>query len=259
MPDSTVLLRPLQWLTLAAYLGLLLKIYFEPALHRYRYFAIYLAVMAVRGMLTLLIPERTTLYGVVYVVSAPIVWICYLLVVIEMYSHVLEGYKGIATFGRYTLAAALGFSVVLAGSTLIFDLSSQNEEFPILLTVFAAERWVISSLVVLLLSITVFMIWFPVPLRKNIVVHSLVFFLYFISKALALFFRNTMGPTAINLVNLAVMCTAAACLIIWIFCLNREGERQEVKHRVQWDPESEKRLLHQLDSINASLMRSARK
>jgi hypothetical protein len=147
----------------------------------------------------------------------------------------------------------------VAGSTLVFDLSSQHETFPILLKVFAAERWVISSLVMLLLGITGFMLWFPVPLKRNIVVHSLVFFLYFVSKALALFFRNTMGPTALDFVNLAVMCTSAACLMIWIFFLNREGERREVKHRIRWDSDSEKRLLHQLDSINASLLRSARK
>jgi hypothetical protein len=103
------------------------------------------------------------------------------------------------------------------------------------------------------------MLWFPVPLKKNIVIHSLVFFLYFISKALALFFRNTIGPTAIHLVNVAVMCAAAGCLAIWILFLSREGERQEVKQRIHWDPDSEKRLLHQLDSINASLLRSARK
>jgi hypothetical protein len=103
------------------------------------------------------------------------------------------------------------------------------------------------------------MIWFPVPLKRNIVVHSLVFFLYFISKALALFFRNTLGPSAVDLVNLAVTCTAVACLMIWIFFLSREGERQEIKQRIQWNPDSEKRLLHQLDSINASLLRSARK
>jgi hypothetical protein len=259
MPDLTAILRPLQWLTLIGYCGLLFKIYLEPALRRYRYFAAYLAIMAAREVLALLIPQRTTLYGWVYIIGAPIVWVCYILVVFELYSNVLGSYKGIATVGRHTLRVTLGLSILLAGSTLVWDLSGKHERFPVLLTVLATERWVISSLAVLLLCITVFMIWFPVPLKRNIVVHSLVFFLYFISKALALFFRNTLGPSAVDLVNLAVTCTAVACLMIWIFFLSREGERQEIKQRIQWNPDSEKRLLHQLDSINASLLRSARK
>jgi hypothetical protein len=259
MPDLAAILRSLQWFTLAAYVGLLLKIYFEPVLHRYRYFAIYLAVMASRGVLLLIVPEKTTLYGWIFIFSAPVVWVCYILVVTELYSLVLAEYKGIATFGRYTLGVALGFSVLLAGSTLIFDLSSRAEQFPILLAVFATERWVISSLVILLILITAVLLWFPMPLSRNVVVHSLVYFLYFLSKALALFFRNTMGPTAIHLMNTVVMCTAAACLMIWLLFLSREGERKVVKNRIQWDQEAQDRLLQQLDSINASLLRSARK
>lgn len=259
MPDIAPVLRSLQWFTLAAYFSLLLKIYFEPALHRYRYFAVYLGAMAVRGVLTLIIPERTTLYGWVYILSAPVIWLCYILVVVELYSLILAGYKGIHTFGRYTLVAALGLSALLAGSTLGFDLSSRSEQFPVLLAVLAGERWVTSSLLILLLLITVFLLWFPVPLKRNVVVYSLLYFVYFLSKAMALFFRNTMGPDTVHLVNLAVMSTASVCLVAWLLFLNRAGELERVKHRIHWDSDSEKRLLHQLDSINASLMRSARK
>ena len=259
MPGLTAISGSLQWFTLAAYVGLLVKIYFEPILHRYRYFAIYLAVMAVRGIVLLIVPKDTTLYGWVFILSAPIVWVCYILVITELYSLVLAEYKGIATFGRYTLAVALGLAVLLAGSTLVFDLSSQAEKFPILLAVFATERWVISSLVILLIIITAVLLWFPMPLSRNVVVHSLVYFLYFLSKALALFFRNIVGPTAIDLMNTVVMCTAAACLMIWLVFLNREGERRVVKNRIQWNLDAQERLLSQLDSINASLLRSARK
>ncbi len=254
MPEITAVQRFLHLFTIAAYAVLLLKIYLEPALHRYRYFAIYLAAQTVRGLLGLFIPMHTTVYGWFFILGSPVIWICYVLVVKELYSLVLTGYQGIATFGRYALAVGLGISVLLSSLTLIYDLSGKFERFPILLSVFAAERGVVSSLLILLIFLMAFLLWFPVPLSRNLVVYAAVFFIYFLSKALALFFRNMIGPTVIAYMNLAVLTTVCICLIVWIVMLNAKGEQRAVQRK--WDEDSQDRLLRQLDSINASLVRS---
>jgi hypothetical protein len=48
-------------------------------------------------------------------------------------------------------------------------------------------------------------------------------------------------------------------LALWLFGLNRQGETKSVVVGHQWNPSDERRLLSQLEAINASLLRSARK
>jgi hypothetical protein len=259
MPDIAVVQPYLQGLTIVAYGVLLLKFCFEKALHHYRCFAFYIAAQFVRSLALAGIKYGTTVYGWVYILTAPVIWVCYILVVKELYTLILSSYKGIATFGRYTLAVALGGAMLISGGILLFDVWNNADRFPVLLAVFATERGIVSSLLLLLMAVTAFLLWFPVPLKRNVIVYSLVYFVYFLSKAAALFIRNTVGPNVIQLVNIAVLGAASVCLISWIFFLNREGEMETVKSRPQWNPEAEQRLLQQLDSINASLLRSARK
>jgi len=54
------------------------------------------------------------------------------------------------------------------------------------------------------------------------------------------------------------MGVSVACLMFWLFCLNRRGEIRRVVVGHQWNPGDEQRLLAQLDAINASLLRSVR-
>jgi hypothetical protein len=259
MPDIAAVQRFLQWLTIGAYAVLLLKIYACKELHHYRYFTFYLIVQFARSLVLASMKSGTMAYGWIFLITAPLIWVCYILVVIELYSLILSSYQGIATFGRYTLASALALSVLVSAGTLLFDFANGAESFPILLAAFAIERLLVSSLALLLIAVTGFLLWFPVPLRRNVVIYSLVYFVYFLSKAGALLIRNTGGPAALQILNTTVLSAASICLVSWVFFLNREGEQETVKSRPQWKPETERRLLEQLDSINAALLRSTRK
>jgi hypothetical protein len=50
-----------------------------------------------------------------------------------------------------------------------------------------------------------------------------------------------------------------ACLVFWLFTLNRNGEVKTVIVGHQWKPEDEKRILSNLQAINETLLRSVRK
>jgi hypothetical protein len=59
-------------------------------------------------------------------------------------------------------------------------------------------------------------------------------------------------------VDTALMGVSAACVLAWLFFLNPKGE--EVRMNIpRFGPEHEERLLLQLDSLNSTLLKAARK
>ncbi len=137
----------------------------------YRYFFIYLVIRLGRSLLLAGLDRRSSAYGWAYVTTEPIIWVLYILVVLELFTNVLRGYPGIQTLSRRLLAAALAVSALVALVTLIPNLGNPAEHFPILRAMYVAQRLVMSSLVVFFTILTAFLVWYPVPLSRNVVVY----------------------------------------------------------------------------------------
>jgi cell division protein FtsW (lipid II flippase) len=121
------------------------------------------------------------------------------------------------------------------------------------------QRGVVSGLVVFVLFATCFLVWLPVPVSRNAVVHTLVYTLYFLLLSLSIFIRNVQGNRAARWKDLAMGGTTLACLAMWGRFLNREGEAKTISIRQKWAPQQPERLIEQLAAINASLLRTVRK
>lgn len=105
-----------------------------------------------------------------------------------------------------------------------------------------------------------FLIWFPVPLSKNVSAYALGYALFFSVKTLGLFTLNLRGmPAVAQGVSLFTILTVLLCYGYWIYTLRREGENIPVVLGHSWNPASQQRLSQQLQAINASLMRTAGK
>jgi hypothetical protein len=52
---------------------------------------------------------------------------------------------------------------------------------------------------------------------------------------------------------------SAACYLVWIFAITQNGESRIVTLRHNWAISDEQRLIHQLDNINATLLRAAQR
>jgi len=244
---------------MCGYAILLLKLSHQQLCGTYRFFSWYLGIHLARSVLLSTLPFNTNAYGWVWVLSAPVLWLLYVLVVLELYSLVLRNYRGIATLGRWTVMAALGISVVLSTASLVADVSNRAERFPVFLFVNAIERGVITSLVIFVFLITGFLTWYPVPLSRNVIVHSIVYSTYFLSMTMGLLVRNVTGLEIHNTVNLILLAVSVSCLLVWILFLNRQGEQTTVVLRQHWRPEQEEQLVERLSAINATLLRSARR
>jgi uncharacterized membrane protein len=160
---------------------------------------------------------------------------------------------------RRVLAAGLAISATVALATLLPDLGNPAERYPILRIMYVAQRVVMSSLVVFFAILTAFLVWYPVPLSRNVVVYCAGYSLYFISSTMGLFVRNIAGESVTRITSTVLQGFAVACLIAWIALLNRQGETKRLSLRSHMPAPDEARLVGQLESINRGLLRSAKK
>jgi hypothetical protein len=258
--------RYIWWLAIAGYAVLYVRLRRE-GLHRtYRFFAGYLVFRFVRALgLTAIqnfAPGRfdSDAYAWAWVATEPVLWVLYILIVLELYGLVLQKYPGIASLGRWAIFAGLAIALAIASLTLSADLNSgTGDRFPVLQYALVIGRGVASSLVLFLLFINVFLTLYPVPLSRNVVVHSIVYAIYFLTMTMVLLVRNLLGHSITELVNVIASCVSVLCLGVWTIWLNRSGERQTVRLRQQWRPEHAEHVVEQLSAINSTLMRAARK
>ncbi|MGH9722977.1 MAG: hypothetical protein ACRD8O_22425, partial [Bryobacteraceae bacterium] len=105
----------------------------------------------------------------------------------------------------------------------------------------------------------VFLNWLPVPIAKNLIRHSIIYSVYFLSTTLALFYRNITGVLVNTQTSTLLLALGLLCQLAWLFLLTREGELKRAEPRFQRLPEDERRFLKQLASMNSTLLRVVRK
>jgi len=228
----------------------------------YKFFTLYIAFRAVVGLIGAFIgsrhgPEAVKAEAWLYVCSESMSWLLQFLTLLEIYTLVLKRFPGIATLGRRCLSGALVLSVTLSGLTLALNLQPKGP--PFLEDFFVFYRFVSCSLLLFVVLIIVFLVWFPVSLNRNTVLHCAVFAVYFFSKTLILLISNIQGVQATVTINLVIAALASACLLVWIVFLKPAGEAIPVKTGRGSSPQDEERLLRQLDAINDTLVSASRK
>jgi hypothetical protein len=264
--------RYLWWLETALFLVLYVRMWREGLRTTYRFFSAYLLFRVIRSaVLTLAGPLvanvvgdpagklAQTVYGGAWVVTEPLVWLFYILVVLELYGLVLQQYRGIASLGRWVIFAGLGIALIVASLTLSPDFGNGEGAFPILRYVLVIRRGVTSSLLIFLLLISAALALYPISLTRNVIVYSIGYAVYFLGDATMVLFRNVTGVAATGIVNITISSISIACLVVWIRFLNRNGEAIRIAHRPVWGPEQEEHLIGQINAVNSSLLRAARK
>jgi hypothetical protein len=121
------------------------------------------------------------------------------------------------------------------------------------------ERSLDFAILIFLLLITGLVIWFPLKVRRNIVLYISGFMVFYLSRTCGTLLANLLSPQFLNVINNALMSLSFCCLIGWLSSLRREGEdtTDVVGHR--WNPAAIERLSDQLDAINATLVRFGRR
>jgi len=223
----------------------------------YRFFFLYLVIRTARSLVLLPFSLGGNTYALIYLATLPILWVFYILIVLELYSLVLQNYSGIYSLSRWTLYGALLFSIAVSALTLIPTWGS--EKSMLLFWSTTVERGVDFSLVIFLLLILIFLSRYPVALNRNIIVHCIVYTVFFLGTSMTILVRNVVGHEVMRQLNNVLEVLSTACYLAWIFFLTSAGESRITMLRHNWSPEDEQRLIEQLNNINATLLRAARK
>jgi len=268
MPDAALLISFFQIVTIVGSGLTVLKLIYTGLFRRYRIFFLYflfripymtasLAIAHMKGL-----PGgdgiRSNLYYYLFLYSDPIFLLAYIMVVMELYGLVLERYKGLYTLGRWAMYGAIVISATISILTLLPKLGpTLSEPSKKMMYEVYAERGIDLALVIFILLIIWFLSKYPVTLSRNVVVHTMIYSIFFLSDALILLGRTLLGYHVGYSANIVATAIGSACSVAWAVLLTAKGEA--VPQLPQIRPEAEERILHQLDALNATLLKVSRK
>lgn len=253
---SPALLSALNILQMVGFGLLTAKLLWSRLSMTYRYLTLRAGFECVRVAVAYSMPKQTDTYAHFYFATQPILWILDVLMLLEVYSVVFNHQRGIATFSRKVILMAMAVSAVLAALTFAFQPVSTLSET--LAAVAALERAVNISLLCFIAILVGFLTWFPVRLSRNTLVHSTVFSLYFALRAGASLIRTSISQDLWLVLNAVVLSASVISIAVWILRLTPHGEAVTVRSGFRRDALEQQRLIDQLESINRSLLRTAR-
>lgn len=248
----------LYFLQMVAVAGLLARMAASQLVRTYRYFFFYLVILGVQLTTPFLFDARTNAYAYMYLATETAIICFYALIVLELYSLVLRDLRGIAKIAKRYVRIAVGIAAGVAA--LLFELEpAWNSQAPRkdygLMEFYNLERMVVYSLVFFVVLITAFLVYYPVPLSRNIIYYSIGYAFYFTSKAIAIFLQSS-GPDNSQIAARTAIGAATVCLLFWTCFLTKPGEVKTMVLGHKWNTEDEERLLRQLEAINTSLLRA---
>jgi hypothetical protein len=167
----------------------------------------------------------------------------------------------LARFWRTLVGYVLGIAAVIPLIGLWMDHRAYAGAQTLLRIFFLFEQTMDSTMAIFLILISAFMVWFPVRLRRNVIVYIVGFIVASLSRSVAIHLINQWfeNKQLRHVSNLAQMCIGLGCLLFWLIGLRREGESRTAVVGHLWNRAEAERLTEQLEAINDSIARLRRK
>jgi hypothetical protein len=254
-------LNPLEkgiwYLTIGLTAAVLVKLWSSGLVKIYKLFFCYLATHFLASAGALLIPYNTTAYGYYYLCADTLRTMVAACVVVEIYSLALENTPALAQFGRSAVGYILGAAATIPGILLLADKPRPGSAYPILHLYYLFAQTMNGTIAGFLILISLFMAWFPVRLRRNVITYIGGFIVWTLTRSAEAYLANQFPKNlvAIRVISAIDMCIALGCLSFWLLGLRREGEVRTAVVGHLWNRAEAERLTEQLDAINNSLER----
>jgi hypothetical protein len=237
----------------AALAALLVRLLVSGLARIYRFFFCYVLVDLAQTAAPFFIPFASDVYGYVFLITEGLMICFYVLIVFELYGVVLRHLKGIARLAQRYTAVAIGIAVIAA---LAFR-AVLPDPHGLLEVAFYFESAVVLTLAVFILLITAFVAYYPIPLARNVVIYSVGYAMYFLSKAALLFLNNAGNSTWMRACSTALLAVSTAIVLFWALFLKRDGERVTTVVGHRWGTmDAQADILKRLNDLNESLVRA---
>lgn len=250
--------RVLFCLNFLAQLVLLYRLVYFKLYRIYFSLFLYWILQALPSVALFVTPIHSRRYVYIYWGAQTINVLMAVFVVQDVYRIALVEHPAVASFARRTVLAVMGLAAIAAISGITLD-STVHAGQSLAVHRFATfERSMNFLTLLFVLMVSALLLWFPIRVRRNIVVYILGFVLFSASRSFGLLLSNLLPGSETRLVSTILLGLTLACLVIWIVGIQPEGERVTATSGYRRSPESMQRLSHQLDSINAALTRFGR-
>jgi hypothetical protein len=245
------------YLTTAAAAWLLVRLLWLGLARRYAWLFCYFLADILESVLVIDVSRRSLWYAYVYFAGQAAKTILAVGVSVELWREALRGYPAMARFGRQAAAYILAAALLLATVGLVLEPPRSAGQHPFQHYFNAFEGVLDSTVVLFLVAATLFLLWFPVTLPRNLAVIMAAFVFYLLERWAALLLVN-LYPKSVRSLSAVMLSLELACLIFAIFAVRRSGRNPNTVPGHRWNLEETERLLGQLKAINTRLEQTAR-
>jgi hypothetical protein len=224
----------------------------------YPVFFLYFIFRIPNSIWPLLLSTRSPHYFAIWRVSFVLTLVFYVFLVVELYRLVLKDYRGLQTVGRWAMYASVAAAAGISILTLLSGMSLGRHEPSRIIRIFLiAERGIDTALALFIVLLLAILSRYPIQLSRNVRVHAVVYSTFFLSNTVGLLLRSYFGLELADVANVVITAIGACSVFAWLILLNPAGEKIHSALRTM-QPEHEKRLLIQLNGLNATMLRLAR-
>jgi hypothetical protein len=245
-PAVETVLPILQNVILAA---LVIRVLGTKLFRKYPCFFGYLLVECVQALVFLFVPYESHSYRYWWLITQALLTCFCALIVLELYGLILSDLTGIASRSRRYLKISIGVAILI--SLLFLRVEKTPHDLYTGFLVF--DRAIVTSLLIFVLRLTAFLVYYPIPINRNLVVYSIGYAVYFTAKASALLAVNV-SNTGYRLFAIAVLSASTVSMLFWLIGLSSRGEEKTwvIGHR--WNREHQDKVLERLKAMNARLL-----
>jgi hypothetical protein len=250
--------RVLWYLNFIATVALLVRLIQCKLFRTYRFLFLYWLAQAVTTLVMFAIPLRSTLYANTYYTTQSLSLILAICVVLELYREALARHPALAAFGRGSVlvlmvsAASMAAFGVMLDSTILPGQSLNVHRF------LTFDRTLSLMVLFVLLLISGFLLWFPVTVKRNVVIYIIGFVVFYSSRSSGLLSINLLPQAYLQSLSILLLGFSLACLLLWFVGLRKEGEEETTVTGHAGHALALARLSAQLDEINTALARFVR-
>jgi hypothetical protein len=249
--------RSLFYLNIFAELVLLWRLVHAKLYRTYGPLFCYWTAQVVESVVLMASPIESRRYAYVYWGAQTINVLMAVFIVQDLYRIALLEHPAVASFARRTVLAAMAIAAAAALSGIRLDFNILPGQYPDIHRFLTFERSMNFLTLLFLLIVSALLLWFPIRVRRNIMVYISGFVLFFAARSFGLLLYN-LRPQDGRLISTILLGLTLLCLFIWIVGIEPEGELVTATPGYRRNPEAMQRLSHQLDSINAALTRFVR-
>jgi hypothetical protein len=248
------------WLSTVPTIAVLVRLWSSGLIKIYKLFFCYLAWDFLSSVVGHALTYNTNWYGYFYLFAQTLKVVIAAFMLAEIYSLAMERTPALARFGRTTVSYALAAAAFIPVVGLVVD-RSDSGAYPYLHAFYLFEQTMDATMAIFLILMLLFMAWFPVQLRRNVIVYIFGFILWSVAHSTAAHAANLFPKNlvAIRVISSILMFISVGCSLFWLIGLRREGESQTAVVGHLWNRAEAKRLTDQLDAINNSLERLRRR